>query len=439
MDEYQTFQRSPERRQNLPQFVAAPVMAERRETPDRRTQHYLSHLGLFDGVPAELVEPMLARCPVRELAPGEILLRAGDPNDGIHLLLTGELRVYLGALDTQQFIAISVGACIGELSIIDGKPISAHVVGGERCRILKIQEETFWNEIITVPGVARNLLRTLSERMRANNDIILSRIRDRLQLDALHHELRIASRIQSSMLPSRFPLFGDRAEIDLHASMEPATDVGGDFYDAFLTGPERLFVMIGDVSGKGVPAALFMAKCMTHLRMEALKGGAPHEILRAVNDTLCESNESEMFVTVFCGVLDLASGVFGFSVGGHNPPLLRRGEAGRFEYFDLEPKGILLGLVERRAYAPRALTLAPGDWLVLYTDGVTEALDETLALYGEARLQSLLSRERHASARALIDTVTADVAAFAGAAPRADDITLLALRYLGRPLAPTGG
>ncbi|MDR1136872.1 MAG: SpoIIE family protein phosphatase, partial [Synergistaceae bacterium] len=193
-------------------------------------------------------------------------------------------------------------------------------------------------------------------------------------------ELSVAANIQASMLPRVFPPFPGHREIDLYASMRPAKEVGGDFYDFFLVNDRTLAAVIADVSGKGVPAALFMVVAKTLIKSYALSARSPGEVFAAVNNALCENNETSMFVTAFMGFLDLKTGEFVYVNAGHNPPLLSRG--GRFGYMKPE-SGFVLAAVEDVGYREGSVTLDKGDILFLYTDGVTEAADRREELFGE--------------------------------------------------------
>jgi sigma-B regulation protein RsbU (phosphoserine phosphatase) len=396
-------------------------------------EHLRTQIGkalIFAGVPLAAVEPILTRCALRHLFAGEVMLAPGQQNNAIHILIDGSLHIHLDAPGSADFIAIEPGGCIGELSIIDGKPVSAYVIAAGACTVMQIHEQTFWDELIPLPGVARNLLKVLSDRMRVNNEQIIRRLADRLKLEVLERELQTASRIQASMLPSRFPLFPDRADIDLYATMEAAKEVGGDFYDAFFITPEKLFIAIGDVAGKGVPAALFMARSMTQMRMVAVRDLPPDEILARVNDALCEANDSGMFVTVFCAVLDTATGDLTYSNGGHNAPLSNAAGNG-FEYL-VPPRGLVVGIVEGAPFGLGRLQLQPGQSVLLYTDGVTEATNEAEDLYSDERLpETLRGAAAGLDAQALVDLVRADVKNFVAGAEPSDDITLLALTWLG--------
>ena len=240
-------------------------------------------------------------------------------------------------------------------------------------------------------------------------------------------ELSVATTIQASMLPCIFPAFPERKEFDIFADMHPAKEVGGDFYDFFMTDEDHLWVVMADVSGKGVPAALFMVITKTMLKNYAAYHPSPAEVLTVVNDRLCESNEAGMFVTAFVGVLQISTGKFTFSNAGHNYPLLRRrGEA--FDWLKSETSFVLAGM-ESMEYQDFTEKLGVGDCLFLYTDGVTEALNEEDALYGDDRLKDTLNVPGTAeiSLEGLIDYVKDDIKSFAGQAAQADDITMLAL------------
>lgn len=243
--------------------------------------------------------------------------------------------------------------------------------------------------------------------------------------ERIESELKIARDIQRSILAQSFDLGpGSRAEV--YAAMEPAKEVGGDLFDFFRIDDRRLAVLVGDVSDKGVPAAFFMAVSVTLLRAHGSKDLTPAEVLALVNNELCRQNESMMFVTVFLGVLDLETGRLQYSNGGHNPPLLLR-SGGEVE--TLPPtSGAALGVFEETSFTNAEVTLAPGDVALLYTDGVTEAMNDAKHLFSLERLRELATRTPDRGARSIVEAVTRDVAAFADGCPQSDDITLLAVR-----------
>jgi sigma-B regulation protein RsbU (phosphoserine phosphatase) len=231
-----------------------------------------------------------------------------------------------------------------------------------------------------------------------------------------------------SMVPKTFPPFPDRREFDIFATLVPAREVGGDFYDFFFIDDDRLLFAIGDVSGKGVPAALFMAVVKTLLRATAGAATTPGDILGRLNADLSRDNESCMFVTLFCGILHVRTGELDYSNGGHNLPFhLHGGGLTPVE----NPGGGALGIAEDGAYPSARLRLGPDESLFLYTDGLTEAMDPAGALFSDERLEQLLRRARATGPRQLLGEVVDEVNAFAAGAPQADDITGLVLRYAG--------
>jgi phosphoserine phosphatase RsbU/P len=252
-------------------------------------------------------------------------------------------------------------------------------------------------------------------------------VKDRDQLVTIQQELEVARKIQQSIVPRRFPPFPDRKEFEIHATMIPAQNVGGDFYDFFLIDDGRLGFVIGDVAGKGVPAALFMAVSKTLLKATALKGLPPEECLQQVNRILYMESVAAMFVTIFYGILDTRSGELHYCNGGHNPPYLLRAD-GQIEALELTG-GIALGAMKNSVYKAKQITLQSGDGIFLFTDGVTEAMDRHSELFSEARLEENLKGKAGVSLPQLIESVIAAINVYASGAPQADDITTLALRF----------
>jgi len=239
-------------------------------------------------------------------------------------------------------------------------------------------------------------------------------------------ELRIASEIQKSILPRTFPPFPDRADFEIYATTIPALEMGGDFYDFFLIDDKRLGVVIADVSGKGVPAAIFMAVSRSLLKATALASVSPSACLEHVNRLLCPDNDSAMFVTVFYGILHTESGELEFSNGGHNVPYI----IGHDRIVPVgQPAGTALGIVDDARYHTNRMSLNAGETLVLYTDGVTEAMDTHGYLFSTPRFEQTLQRLVDQRPFDLLTRLVEDVHAFASGAVQADDITLLALQY----------
>lgn len=240
-------------------------------------------------------------------------------------------------------------------------------------------------------------------------------------------ELQIATDIQAHMLPCIFPAFPDHDEFDIFASMTPAKEVGGDFYDFFMIDERHLAVVIADVSGKGVPAALFMVIAKTLIKNYAQMGMEPCHVFTKVNQLLCEGNEAGLFVTAWMGLLDMETGKLTYVNAGHNPPLIKLGNGG-FTYLKSQPGFVLAG-VETMRYKQSELTMAPGDKLFLYTDGVTEATDINHQFYGEERLSDYLNAHVSEGISDILHHLKEDLDLFAGNQEQFDDITMLILDY----------
>jgi len=282
----------------------------------------------------------------------------------------------------------------------------------------------------TFDGIDESLLTGLSDHI----TVALERgrlIEAYVEKERLEEGLKLAHDIQMSMLPKTFPPFPERRDLNIFAAITPAKKVGGDFYDFFFLDEDRLCFAIGDVSGKGVPAALFMAVVRTLFKAIASRLQNPSEILSTLNREICRDNASQMFTTLFCGILDTRTGEISYSNGGHNPPyhLSRTG-------VQQVPKtgGRLLGLLEETTYGLSRLVLGSGETIFLYTDGVTEALDPAGQFFSEQRVESILNQTKFASVREQIENLTSQITLFAAGAEQSDDITALAIRYL----APAG-
>jgi sigma-B regulation protein RsbU (phosphoserine phosphatase) len=247
-------------------------------------------------------------------------------------------------------------------------------------------------------------------------------------------ELEIATRIQMSMLPNDFPPFrGRKNEFDLYAQVHPAREVGGDFYDFFFIDDDHFAVVVADVSGKGVPAALFMAITKTIIKNRLQGGGDPSLALEIINRQLCDNNIMDMFVTVWLCVLEISSNNLVYVNAGHNQPLVGHGKGPGFTFLVSPPDLPLAGMDDSR-YHSREMRLDSGDMLFLYTDGIVEAADSSGVLYGKERLRSFLNANADGDLTDMLPRLRADIAAFTGGAEQSDDITMLAIRVAGREL-----
>ena len=243
-------------------------------------------------------------------------------------------------------------------------------------------------------------------------------------------ELAFAKAIQHSALPTVHPLYDNRKEFDIFASMHTAKEVGGDFYDFYFIDEDHLAFLIADVSGKGIPAAMFMMRSKTIIKSYAESGMSVEEVFTLANEKLCEGNDAGMFVTAWMGILNIRNGKVLFANAGHNHPLVKHAD-GTFEYLKSRAGFVLAGM-EGVRYRKNELVLEPGDAIYLYTDGVTEATDLNEELYGEDRLHSILEKYKDETMEVICSEIKKDVDLFAGEAPQFDDITMLALKFKGQ-------
>ena len=242
-------------------------------------------------------------------------------------------------------------------------------------------------------------------------------------------ELDMASKIQKGALPDIFPAFPDRQEFDLYASMEPAKEIGGDFYDFFLIDDDHLCLVIADVSGKGVPAALFMMASKIILADNAIMGKSPSEVLYDANNAICKNNKLEMFVTVWVGILEISTGKLSAANAGHEYPAIKRGDGG-FSVFK-DRHGFVLGGMEGMKYKEYEIQLSPGDKLFVYTDGVPEANDPDGNMFEVKRMIDALNEDPDASPAQILGAVRGEISKFVREAEQFDDLTMLCLEYKG--------
>ncbi len=272
--------------------------------------------------------------------------------------------------------------------------------------------------ILTVRAYIRRKMRKLEEKHR-----------EEAEKERIGNELRMATQIQSSMLPSEFPPFPNRREFDVYASMDPAREVGGDFYDFFLIDDDHLCLVMADVSGKGIPAALFMMISKVILQSYAAMGQSAGAILSKANEALCANNQMDMFVTVWLGILEISTGRVTAANAGHEYPVLKRA-GGAYELYK-DKHGFVLGGMEDMIYREYELRLGPGDRLFLYTDGVPEATNAQEELFGAERMVEALNRLPDAPPKQVLENVRRAVDEFVRGAEQFDDLTMLCLEYRG--------
>ena len=244
--------------------------------------------------------------------------------------------------------------------------------------------------------------------------------------ERIESELSIAREIQMGMIPKIFPPYPDRNDVDLHAILHPAKEVGGDLYDFYMDG-NRLYFLIGDVSGKGVPASLFMAITRSLFRTLSHQVDSPAKIVTEMNNSISNSNESNMFVTLIVGILDLSTGKMKICNAGHNPPILIHPD--KHVSFLEFPTQIFVGVIDSSTYTDTEITLEKGSKLFLYTDGVTEAENAEKELYGDEKLQKVLSDNASSDVRTIVDVIVTSIADHVQEAEASDDLTILLIQY----------
>ena len=243
-------------------------------------------------------------------------------------------------------------------------------------------------------------------------------------------ELSLATKIQLSLIPHTFPPFPDRKEFDIYATMEPAREVGGDFYDFFLIDDDHLGLVMADVSGKGIPAALFMMIAKIILQSCAMLGKSAAETLEKTNEAICSNNQTDMFVTAWFGILEISSGILSCANAGHEYPVIKRAN-GDFELFK-DKHGFVIGGMEGTVYKEYDIELKAGDKLFLYTDGIPEATDDDNHMFGTDRMIDALNFSKDASAKEILGNVRAEIARFVNEAEQFDDMTMMCFEYFGK-------
>ena len=385
---------------------------------------------IFEDVSVAAVADILHGAHIIRLSAGERLLQAGQDNHHLYILLAGRMEARLTENAAHQGIPIAVGEAIGEMSILDGQKASAHVFALDVCQLLAIGEEDFWSRLAPLPGVLRNMTRQVIQRMRAASERMVRGMEEELKYAHLKKELAVARDIQMGLLPHRTPLLPNHAEVDASAFLLPAKEVGGDLYDAFAIDDEHILLAVGDVSGKGMAAAMFMMRTLTLLRAEAGLGLPGESLLPTLNTLLCEGNDADMFVTLCILVLSARSGRLTVHNGGHPPPVISR--SGQPFRTITGTKGALLGMLPNARFQTQALQLSPGDRVVLYSDGVTEAENMEGEMYRESGMLTTLDGcPTEMTMNELVSRLNHGVKDFAAGAEQSDDISILAARYLG--------
>lgn len=387
-------------------------------------QTQIQALPLFAAVDSATMVEAMSHFQVLALDPGELLLEPGQSNDRIFLLIDGQASVHLPGETGMDPIPIHAGESVGELSSIDREPVSAEVRCDGPCRFLAIGRDVFLRELAPLPGVCEAMLRGLSGRLRNTNRLALDAQRRTLELAHLQKELKAARKLQEALLPLEQPLLPDGHRLQAASRMRSASAVSGDLFDLVPLDGDRVFVCIGDVSGHGLGAALFMARTVGLLRLLAHQIEAPGQLLASLNDRLCESPSDGHFLTLFCEVLDGATGHFVYANAGHCPPVILQSKQNSFLPV---PRSVLLAAFPGISYEQMATQINPGEGLLLYTDGLTEAENDTGEPFG---LERCLHQPVAATPEAWLEQLLESWMRFSRKDPPADDCALLALRRI---------
>jgi len=404
----------------------------------------LKHVPLFVSLPPGELADMAVSLQETRYSAGAVLFREGDYGDRFYIVLDGRIAIVkaLGSDDERLLGLRGAGEFVGEMSLLSQDGLrTARVRVHEDARVLELTRADFDALLHRHPLLAYEMLRVLSLRLRESHDTTIRDLHEKntrlaqayadlqaaqaqiIEQQTLERELRLARETQESMLPRVLP----RMEgFDIGARMIAARMVGGDFFDVFQLGPDSLGVVIGDVSGKGMAAALFMALVSSLLRVEALRSETPEQALRVVNRHLLSRDARGMFVTVLYGVLCRETREFSFVRAGHEQPLLLDADGAL-----LTPemgRGHPLGLFPNPMLDAQTVRVPPGGTLLLYTDGVPEAIDARDELFGSERIAAAVRGAPEVSAQELCDRLVQAVTDYRGSAAQADDITLLAVR-----------
>ena len=352
---------------------------------------------------------------VRSFPAGEVIFDAGQKGGEMFLILEGEILI---ALETAEIDRLGPGDIFGEMALVENGTRSARAIATAASKLLCLGRVQFADLLRESPDFALHVMSVMSARIRKF-------MGEEVRRQRLEEEMRIGREIQLSLIPDACPgLHG----WDFAAAYHAAREVGGDFYD-FVFVPQNaddMQLVVADVTGKGVPAALFMASCRTTIRSEAIRGNGPAATLTCANRVIALDTHFPLFLTVFCARLNSQSGSVSYANGGHERPLLLRAKTGLTE--SLISHNPLLGFTSAIEYKEHAIELEAGDFLICFTDGVTEARNEQGEFYGDERLQMLVESEEWQSADDLLRGIVDSVAAFSDGCQPADDLTLVVAR-----------
>jgi sigma-B regulation protein RsbU (phosphoserine phosphatase) len=404
-------------------------------------------LDFMKGAEPEIVRRLVDGAVERRFSPGDVILEDGELGREIYLIVEGAVEIVKGQGKAEARLGQrGPGELVGEMAFLDHQPRSATVRALAPTLALEFSEAELREALAEQPTLLYRTVATLSARLRESDQRLIAdlmRKNESLALayrelqeaqaalvenERLKHEMELACEIQRRLLPESFPQL---AGFDCAASSQPARQVGGDFYDVIPLGNERVGLVMADVSGKGMPAALFMALTRSLMRAEAQRCASPREALLQVHKLLLEISRTELFVTVLYGVLDLAERTFCYARAGHERPVYHRPSSGECRFLDGD--GMFLGILDPIFIEEMCLDLLPGDRLVLFSDGLTDANSADGQLFGRQRLLATVAESGHSTAQGLCDGILRRVKTFQAGSEQFDDMAILVARLTPTP------
>jgi phosphoserine phosphatase RsbU/P len=400
---------------------------------------------LLSDLPRNERDYLAATLQVVTLEPGEVLFREDEPGESLFIILDGCLEVLLalGTSDERQLNVFGPGEFIGEMSLlIPGRARTASVRAVNATRLWMMTRADFAGLLIRQPKLAYTMVQTLTKRLDVTTMLSFRDLQEKnrklqqaydelkaaqvqiIEKERLEHELQVAAEIQVSILPQELPIVPGYA---FGALMYPARMVGGDFYDVFTLDRNRIGLVVGDVSDKGIPSAIFMARVHALIMAEVLHGGTPGDILRRVNTHLIKLGQSDQFVTVLLGILDCASRQFDFARAGHELPMLLHAD-GTVQTLP-HAIGQALGMFDDLLLDENSISLPQGGTLVLFTDGLTDCRNPQGQVFGHERVQAILTGLAGQSGQQVCDALRETLTSYQSGASQDDDVTLVAVHF----------